>query len=110
MQSAGVVLGLDPPRVLHGEVADGLARLVTFLTGTGRHRVQIIYFFRMQIGSRTPSGIGLGSGSRLRRMRRCLGLSRELWIQNFGILCDSYPAGDASWQMYLMLEARAHAA
>ena len=30
------------------------------------------------------SGIGLGSGSRLRRMRRCLGLSRELWIQNFG--------------------------
>ena len=57
---------------------------MTFLTGTGRHRVQIIYFFRIQIGSRTLSGIGLGSGSRLRRMRRCLGLSRELWIQNLG--------------------------
>ena len=57
---------------------------MTFFTGTGRHRVQIIYFFRMQIGSRTPSGIGLGSGSHLRRMRQCLGLSRELWIQNFG--------------------------
>jgi hypothetical protein len=46
---------------------------LTFLTGTGRHRVQIIYFFRMRIGSRAPSGIGLRSGSRLRRMRRSLG-------------------------------------
>ena len=57
---------------------------MTFLTGTGRHRAQIIYFLWIQIGSQTPSGIGLGSGIRLRRMRRCLGLSRELWIQNFG--------------------------
>ena len=57
---------------------------MTFLTRTGRHRVQIAHFFRRQIGSRTPSEIGLGSGSRLDRMRRCLGLSRELWIQNFG--------------------------
>ena len=57
---------------------------MTFLTGTGRHRAQIIYFFRMQIGSRTPSGIGLVSDSRLRRMRRRLGLSRELWIEIFG--------------------------
>ena len=62
----------------------GALEKLTFFTGTRRHRVQIIYFFRMQIGSRTPSGIGLGSGSRLRRMRRCLGLSRELWIENFG--------------------------
>ena len=38
----------------------------------------------MQIGPRTRSGIGLGSGSRLRRMRQCLGLSRELWIEIFG--------------------------
>ena len=38
----------------------------------------------MQIGPRTRSGIGLGSGSRLRRMRQCLGLSRELWIENLG--------------------------
>ena len=57
---------------------------MTFLTGTGRHRVQIVYFFRMQIGSRTPSGIGLGSGSRLHRMRQHLGVSRELWIEIFG--------------------------
>ena len=52
------------------------------MTGTGLHRVQIIYFFRGQLGSWTPSGIGLVSDSRLRRMRRRLGLSRELWIEN----------------------------
>ena len=63
----------------------GLEKL-TFFTGTGRHRVQIAHFLRMQIGSRTPSGLGLGSGSRRHRMRRSLGLSRELWIQNLGIL------------------------
>ena len=62
----------------------GALEKLTYVTGTGRHRVQIIYFFRMQIGSRTPSGIGLGSGSRLRRMRWRLGLSRELWIEIFG--------------------------
>ena len=62
----------------------GALEKLTFFTGTGRHRVQIIYFFWMQIGSRAPSGIGLGSGGRLNRMRWCLGLSRELWIQNFG--------------------------
>ena len=59
----------------------GVLEKLTFFTGTGRHRVQIIYFFRMQIGPRTRSGIGLGSGSRLRRMRRCLVLPRELWIE-----------------------------
>ena len=52
-----------------------------------------IYFFRMQIGSRTPSGIGLVSDSRLRRMRRCVGLSRELWIENLGDLGSSPMAG-----------------
>ena len=55
-----------------------------FLTGTGRHRAQIVYFFWMQIGSRAPSELGLGSGSRLHRMRQCLGLPRELWIENIG--------------------------
>ena len=57
---------------------------MTFLTGTGRHRAQIIYFFRMQIGPRTRSGICLGSGGRLDRMRESLGLPRELWIEIFG--------------------------
>ena len=57
---------------------------MTFLTGTGRDRAQIIYFLWMQIGSRTPSGIGLGSGGPQGRMCRCLGLSRELWIEIFG--------------------------
>ena len=47
----------------------GALEKFTFFTGTGRHRVQIIYFFRGQIGSRTPSGTGLGSGGRLDRMR-----------------------------------------
>ena len=62
----------------------GALEKLTFFTGTGRHRAQIIYFFRMQIGSRTPSRIGLGSGGPLDRMRRCLGFPRELWIENFG--------------------------
>ena len=61
----------------------GGPRVIAYLTGTGCHRAQIIYFFRMQIGARTRSGIGLGSGSRRNRMRRCLVLSRELWIENF---------------------------
>jgi hypothetical protein len=62
----------------------GALEKLTFFTGTGRHRVQIVYFFRMQIGPRTRSGIGLGSGSSLRRMSQCSGLSRELWIEIFG--------------------------
>ena len=56
----------------------GALEKLTFFTGTGCRRVQIAHFFRMQIGSRTASGMGLGSGSHLRRMRQCLGLSREL--------------------------------
>ena len=62
----------------------GGPRVIAYLTGTGCHRAQIIYFFRMQIGSRARSGIGLGSGGHLDRIRRCLVLSRELWIENFG--------------------------
>ena len=38
----------------------------------------------MQIGPRTRSGIVLGSGGPLDSMRRCLVLSRELWIEIFG--------------------------
>ena len=47
----------------------GGPRVIDVFYGDGRHRVQIIYFLWMQIGSRTPSGIGLESGGRLRRMR-----------------------------------------
>ena len=47
----------------------GALEKLTFFTGTGRHRVQIIYLFRMQIGSRTSLGVGPGSGSRRHRMR-----------------------------------------
>ena len=50
---------------------------MTFLTGTGRHRAQIIYFFRMQIGSWSPLGVGMVVGSRLDRMRRFLGPSES---------------------------------
>ena len=59
---------------------------MTFLTVAGRHRVQIIYFLWIQIGSWTPSGIDLVSDSRLVRMRRRLVLFRELWIENLGDL------------------------
>jgi hypothetical protein len=62
----------------------GGLEVIDVFYGNGCYRVQIIYFFWMQIGSRAPSGIGLGSGGRLRRMRRCLELSRELWIEIFG--------------------------
>ena len=57
---------------------------MTYSTGTGRHRAQIVYFFGMQLGSRTPSGIGLRSDGPLDRMRLCSVLSRELCIQSFG--------------------------
>jgi len=48
---------------------------LTFLTGTGRHRVQITHFFRGQIGSWRPLGVGLVVGKRLHRLRhRCSSL------------------------------------
>ena len=62
----------------------GGPRVIDVLTGDGAPSVQIIYFFRMRVGPRTPSGIGLRSGGPLDRMRRFSGLPRELWIQNFG--------------------------
>ena len=63
----------------------GGPRVIAYLTGTGHHRAQIIYFFRMQIGPRTLSGIVLGSGGPLDSMRRCLVLPRELWIEIFAV-------------------------
>ena len=60
----------------------GGPRVIAYLTETGRHRDQIIYFFGMQIGSRSSLGVGLGSGSRRNRMLWRLELSGELWIHN----------------------------
>ena len=57
---------------------------MTFLAGTGAIGSKLFNFFRTQIGARTRSGIDLGSGGPLDRMRRCLGFPRELWIENFG--------------------------
>ena len=56
----------------------GAPKKLTFLTGTGRHRVQITYFFWIQIGSWAPSGVGLVAGSRLYRIRRRLDPPRAL--------------------------------
>jgi len=71
----------------------GGPRVFAYLTGTRRHRAQIIYFFWMQIGPRTPTGVALIVGSHLHRMRWFLGLSRELWIQNIEDLGSSWLAG-----------------
>jgi len=71
----------------------GALEKLRFFTGTGHHRAPIIYFFRMQIGSQSPSGIGPRSGSPLSRMRRFLGLSGELWIEKLADLCSSPTAG-----------------
>ena len=55
----------------------GAPRVIAVFYGNGRHRVQIIYFFRMQIGSWSPLGVGMVVGSRLCRMRRFLGPSES---------------------------------
>ena len=50
----------------------GALEKLTFFTGTGRHRVQIIYFFWMQVAPRALSGVGLVVSCRPRRIRhRC---------------------------------------
>ena len=50
----------------------GGPRVIAYLTGTGHHRVQIIYFFWMQVAPRAPSGVGLVVSCRPRRIRhRC---------------------------------------
>ena len=71
----------------------GALEKLTLFTGTGRHRVQIIYFFWMQIGPRTPTGVALIVGSHIHRIRWFSGLSRELWIQNIEDLGSSWLAG-----------------
>jgi len=88
----------------------GGPRVIDVFSGDGCHRAQIIYFFRMQIGARTRSGIDLGPGGPLDRMRPCLVLSRELWIQNFGGSWPTEMSGQESCHMHLAMEAAAHAA
>ena len=51
---------------------------MTFLTGTGRHWAQIAHFFRGQIGSWRPLGVGLVVGKRLYRIRRRCDSQRAL--------------------------------
>ncbi len=85
--------------------------VIDIFYGNGRHRAQIIYFFRMQIGSRTPSGLGLGSGSRLRRMRQCSVLPRELWIPKlWGIMRELRALLGTCTDMYSLMEVPAYAA
>ena len=51
----------------------GGPRVISVFDGDGCHRVQLAHFFRGQIGSQTPSGIDLGSGSPRDRIRRRCG-------------------------------------
>ena len=88
----------------------GGPRVFDVFDGNGCHRVQIIYFFRGQIGSRARSGLGLGSGSRLYRIRhRCgsLVLSEEPG-SHCQVIHDRAPWA-AERNRPKMLEAAAHA-
>ena len=51
----------------------GGPRVIPYFTGTGRHRAQIVYFFRGQIGPWRSLDVGLVVGSRLHRIRRRCG-------------------------------------
>ena len=62
----------------------GGPRVIAYLTVTGCYRDQIVYFFRGQIGSRTPSGLGLTLGSRLERLRRFLVLPESSGLKTLG--------------------------
>ena len=89
----------------------GALEKLTFFTGTGRHRVQIAHFFRGLIGSRTPSGIGLGSGSPWDRIRRRCG--SLVLSESPGSRCQVIRAKTpwaAERNRPKMLEAAAHAA
>ena len=87
----------------------GGPRVIAYFTVTGRHRAQIVYFFRMQIGSRTPSGLGLRSGSRLERVRRFLVLPESSGLKTLGDHGpEQWSAKDLDY-MYAPMEAAAHA-
>ena len=59
---------------------------MAFLPGTERHRVQITHFFRGQIGSWRPLGVGLVVGKRLHRSSTTGELARA--YDRFGVLGD----------------------
>ena len=59
----------------------GGPRVISVFDGSGCCRAQIKHFFGVVVSSRTPYGLGLMVGSRLRRMRMRLELSRELRIE-----------------------------
>ena len=87
----------------------GLEKL-TFFTGTGRHRAQISYFFRMQNGSRTPFRVDLVMGSRLHRVRRRLWVPEGSESKTWRISAQARNWLSTSTDMSLPMEVPAHAA
>ena len=55
----------------------GGPRVIDVFDGNGAPSAQIAHFFRGQVGSWRPHGVGLVVGSRLHRMRRFLGQSKD---------------------------------
>ena len=89
----------------------GGPRVIDVLTGTRRYRAQIAHFFRGQIGSWRPLGVGLVVCKRLHRIRRRCGslvLSESPGKQTLA------KAAKVAWAAERirpkMLEAAAHAA
>jgi len=62
----------EPPQTSEAPKADMQAPVLYYR----RHRVQITHFFRGQIGSWRPLGVGLVVSSRLHRLRRSWGPPR----------------------------------
>ena len=71
----------------------GGPRVIDVFDGNGAPSGPNYLLFSDVDRSRTLSGIGLGSGSRLHRTRTRLVLPRELWIQNLGDLGSGPMAG-----------------
>ena len=66
----------------------GGPRVIAVFDGDGCCRAQIKHFFGMQIGSRTPSGLGLMVGGRLHRLRMRFGHSIALKAPHLQTLAD----------------------
>ena len=67
------------------------------------------YFFWIQIGSRTPSGVGLVVGKRLHRIRRRCGGLLPLKA-NLGLLAKVARTAEKARNRPKMIEAAVHAA